>query len=51
MADNEWLLETSVCSYEGIGRFIMGLLHDIEIIEPVELKNFIREKIKSHEKK
>jgi len=43
--DNEWILETNVCSFEGIGRFIMGLLQDIEILEPDELKNFILKKL------
>ena len=44
-SDNEWRLETEVCSLEGIGRFVMGLLQDIEILEPDELTNFIRKKI------
>ena len=43
--DDEWILEVDVSSYEGIGRFIMGLLHDIEVMEPEDLKIFIREKI------
>jgi len=43
--DNEWILETVVCSYEGIGRFVMGLLDNIEIIDSEEFKDFIRKKI------
>ena len=43
--DNEWLFETKVCSFEGVGRFVMGLLEDIEILESDELKSFIRKKI------
>jgi predicted DNA-binding transcriptional regulator YafY len=50
ISDNEYIFETKVCSYEGIGRFIMGLLHDIEIIESDELKYFIRNRIKLYEK-
>jgi predicted DNA-binding transcriptional regulator YafY len=50
ITDNEYIFETNICSYEGIGRFIMGLLHDIEIIESEELRKFIREKIKLYEK-
>ena len=42
--NNEWILETTVCSLEGVGRFVMGLLQDIEVLEPEELKVFIREK-------
>lgn len=49
--DNEWLLETNICSYEGIGRFILGLLDDIEIIQPLALKKFIQSKILSFQKK
>lgn len=47
ITDNEWILETEVCSYEGVGRFVMGLFHDIEIIESSDFKDFIREKINS----
>jgi len=43
---NEWVLETMVCGFEGVGRFIMGLLPDIEIVESEKLKQFIREKVK-----
>jgi predicted DNA-binding transcriptional regulator YafY len=43
--DNEWILESKVASYEGIGRFIMGLLQDIEIIESEKLKEFIRKRL------
>jgi predicted DNA-binding transcriptional regulator YafY len=50
ITDNEYLFEANVCSYEGIGRFVMGLLHDIEIVEPEGLKDFIRQKIKFYEK-
>jgi len=42
---NEWMLETNVCSLEGVGRFVMGLLQDIEILEPEELKDFVHKKL------
>jgi predicted DNA-binding transcriptional regulator YafY len=48
--DNEWILETDVCSYEGIGRFVTGLLHDIKIIQSDEFKHFIKKKLKMYEK-
>ena len=50
ISDKEWILETGVCSFEGVGRFIMGLLQDIEILESEELKIFIRKKMKFVEK-
>jgi predicted DNA-binding transcriptional regulator YafY len=48
--DNEWILETEVCSYEGISRFLLGLLHDIEILETDDLKEVIKEKLQFHKK-
>ena len=49
ISDNEWLLEANVCSFEGVGRFIMGLLQDIEILAPEDLKLFIRKKLQFFE--
>ena len=31
---NHWLLDTQVCDYVGIGRFVMGLSGDIKILTP-----------------
>ncbi|MGE4434294.1 MAG: helix-turn-helix transcriptional regulator [Bacteroidales bacterium] len=41
LSDQYWLFETKVCSIEGVGRFVMGLLDDIEIIESQELRRYI----------
>lgn len=46
-ADNEYILDINVCSFEGIGRFVIGLLHDIEIIESDNFKDFVRKRINS----
>lgn len=40
-----WILDTQVCSYEGIGRFVLGLLDDIHILESDDFKKFLRERI------
>ncbi|MDR0755107.1 MAG: WYL domain-containing protein [Prevotellaceae bacterium] len=45
ISDNEWILETNVCSYEGIGRFVTGLLHDIEILESDDFKEYMKKRI------
>lgn len=34
--------ESEVCGFKEIGRFILGLSQDIQIIEPLELKEYIR---------
>ena len=42
--DKEYRFATSVCGFEGVGRFVMGLYHEIEVIEPKELKEFLKNK-------
>ena len=41
-----FILQTNICGYEGVGRFILGLLDDIEILEGEGLKEFLRERLK-----
>jgi len=50
-ADNHWLLETTVCSFEGIGRFIIGMLDETEILEPEILKESILLKLNQYSQK
>lgn len=45
--EEHWLYTTQVCRFEGIGRFIMGLLNHVEILENAELKKYIKACIKS----
>lgn len=35
-----------VASYAGIGRFVMGLLDEVEIVAPVEFREYVRKKMK-----
>ncbi len=39
------LYKSEVFSFKGVGRFVMGLLDEIEVIEPQELKEYIQQKI------
>lgn len=43
--DTSWLLDTKVCNYRGIGRFVMGLMDDIEIVDSPEFEEYIRRHI------
>lgn len=43
--DASWLLETKVCNYRGVGRFVMGLLDDIEIVDSPEFRNYISSQV------
>ena len=46
-ADGRWLFQAELASYVGIGRFILGLYDDIEILDDEGLKAYIRQKIQS----
>ena len=39
--DSHWLLDTVVCDYAGVGRFVMGLSDDITILTP-EFEEYIK---------
>ncbi len=43
--DGRFLLKTEVCSYKGIGRFVMGLIDDIEIVDSPEFVDYLRGKV------
>ena len=43
--DASWVLDTKVCNYLGIGRFVMGLMDDIEIVDSPEFKEYIKKQM------
>ncbi len=51
LSQNEWMLVTDVCSMDGVGRFVMGLLDDIEIVESPELQKYIASHLKNIQNK
>ncbi len=44
--DNSWILDTQVCNYLGVGRFVMGLMDDIEIIDSPEFGDYVAQRAK-----
>lgn len=44
--ESHWIFKTEVCRYEGVGRFVLGLYEDIEIIESAEFRQYIMGKAK-----
>jgi len=46
LSENSYLFKGWVCSYDGIGRFVLGLSEDIEIVKPLKFKKWLNEKIK-----
>ena len=43
--DNYWHFDAEVCGFEGVGRFVLGLMDEVQVIEPVEFKQFIQRKV------
>ena len=42
--EKHWLLDTLVCNYAGIGRFVIGLADDIEVIDSPDFTAYLRQK-------
>jgi predicted DNA-binding transcriptional regulator YafY len=40
--DGACILDTRVCNYKGVGRFVLGLLDDITIVDSPEFESYIR---------
>ena len=49
--DTHWLLDTQVCNYAGVGRFVMGLIEDIEMIDSPDFVAYLRTKREALERK
>lgn len=43
---DSWILDLEVCDYRGIGRFVLGLYDDIEILDDDNFREYIRKMIK-----
>ncbi len=43
--DGRQRLDTEVCSYVGIGRFVLGLYEDVEIVESPEFADYMKQRI------
>lgn len=47
LPDNQCQFTAPVCGFEGVGRFVLGLADEIQIIEPELFKQYLTEKIKN----
>lgn len=45
LSDNEWIFDADVCSFEGVGRFVLGLFDDIVILENNLFAEFIQKRL------
>lgn len=44
----KWILETMVCDMAGVGRFVIGLAHDIKIVDSPALTEYIKKFVSKH---
>ena len=49
--DNHWILDAHINFIEGLGRFVMGLLEEIEILDSPKFKKFIIDKLQKEIKR
>ena len=42
-----WLLKLEVCSYIGIGRFVLGLYDDIKVLGDDGFKDYLKNKLEN----
>jgi predicted DNA-binding transcriptional regulator YafY len=49
--EDHWRLELPVCSFMGIGRFVLGLFEDIEVLGCDEFKEYLHSQINKLNKK
>jgi len=45
--DNYWQFNALVCGFEGVGRFVMGLFDEVNIIDSEQFTAYLRNKIKN----
>ncbi|MEG2365877.1 MAG: WYL domain-containing protein, partial [Alistipes sp.] len=46
---DKWLLDTEVADYAGVGRFVVGLLDDIRIIDTPDLQQYLKNYIQKYQ--
>jgi predicted DNA-binding transcriptional regulator YafY len=44
--DNKYMFDGWVCDFNGIGRFVLGMMDQVEIISPKSFKDYLNNKIK-----
>lgn len=49
--ERHWIVELPVCSFLGIGRFVLGLLEDIEVLGNDDFRHYLQDKLQSMNQK
>ena len=45
LPDNKWQFDAKVCGFDGVGRFVLGLLGEVKVMAPKGLKEYVEKKI------
>jgi len=45
--DNKYTFDGWVCDFNGVGRFVLGMIDQVEIVSPKSLKDYLNGKIKN----
>lgn len=45
--NNTFFFNSYVCNFLGVGRFVLGLMDDIVVVSPIDLKQYLNSKIKN----
>lgn len=43
--DHHWMISLKVCGFKGIGRFVLGLLNDIEVVDSPEFVAYLKDNL------
>ena len=46
-SDHRHLLHTRVCNFKGVGRFVLGLLDDIEVVGNDNFRKYLKDKLEN----
>ena len=47
LPDNKWQFNGEVCGFEGVGRFVLGLMDEMKVLAPKGLKEYVDKKIRN----
>lgn len=45
--DGRWLLDTEVCNYRGVGRFVLGLMDDVRVVDSPEFAAYVADCVRN----
>ncbi len=47
LPDNKWQFDAQICGFDGVGRFVLGLMDEVKVLAPKGLKEYVDKKIQN----